>query len=532
MRKILLFLAIVIFLSGCTLPFIGEPQNPSPEPIIINLDSELRDVKSNDTTILYLILDNLDKDEEYEVEATIINPGFFSVLSSPNKIKISGLDKKVMEWDLQAQSVPKETNTEVSVEIKISKRFEFDLPIYFANPLYLREMEQLGKPIPRKPKSYSFSDNLIYVNAELNKQPPIDSGVVYVNFKLNPKNGFIESFDLMASSGKCELDSHKKVASCEFKVSNVEKIEERRFKIIVDYTIKMTKSLDFTILPTPAVYPLPAEAEISLMQQYCFLNFSDLSNICEFKLNPIKFCDGEYKKDCIKDIERMGEIEDNLGGKAFATLDTKKGYLKIWNINKSQLDAITYPSIWINYTYLDIQGKEKESRENLIPIIVLYENEKVEKQALKFENETFFLNNSFFSLYSVNEDLRVKSMCGNSKELSVNINYHNETGDVMIWYIKDSDYYRIDYYEFKKFKETIAKEKNPKDLIGKKYIGFIGAIEVLNASENNLKIKAMSSSSSASFSLSFNTHSEKCGYIVAYEKRDNKKVVTIAKLKE
>ena len=94
MRKILLFLALVIFLSGCTIPFIGGPQNPAPEPIIISLDSELRDVKSNDTTILYLILDNLDKDEEYEVEATIINPGFFSVLSSQGKPKYLDWIKK------------------------------------------------------------------------------------------------------------------------------------------------------------------------------------------------------------------------------------------------------------------------------------------------------------------------------------------------------------------------------------------------------------------------------------------------------
>ena len=532
MKKVLYILILIIFLSGCSIPPFDGTKNPPPKPISINLESELTNVKSNDTTILYLIFDNLDKNEEYDVEATIINPGFFSVLSSPKKTKISGLDKKILEWSLQAQSVPKETNTEISVEIKISKRFEFDLPIYFANPLYLRKMEQLGKPVPKKSKSYSFSDNLIYIDAELNKEPPIDGDTVYVNFKLSPKMGFMESFNLIATNGRCELDSYEKTASCKFEVSNVEKIEEKKFKISVDYVVKIVKSLDFTILPTPAIYPSLPETEISLMQQYCFLNFSDLSNICEFKLNPIKFCDSAYKKDCIKEVERRGELKDNLGRNAFATLESKKGYLKIWNINKSQLGAITYPSIWINYTYIDTQGKEKKLRENLIPIIALYENEKVEKQALKFEDETIFLNNGFFNLYSVAEDLRVKTICGNLVKLVVNINYHNETEDVMVWYIKDGEYYKIDYYEFKKFKKTIAKEKNPEDLIGKKYLGSVGAVEVLEATEDNLKINAISSSSSPSFSLSINSHSEKCGYIIAYEKKDNKKVVTIAKLKE
>jgi hypothetical protein len=250
MKKILFLLAITIFLSGCSLPPLNESLDQPPEPIFIKLESDLTNVKSNDITFLYLILDNLDKDEEYDVEAKIINPGVFSVLSSPSKTTISSLEKKTLEWELKASSVPKETNSQVSVEIKISKTFEFSLPITFANPLYLREKEQAGTPIPKKPKSYSFSDSLIYINVELNKEPPIDNNVIYANLKLNPKVGFIESFSLTARDAEsCDLDNYNKAASCKFKVDNVEKIEERKFRIEVNYVVKIVKSLEFVILP-------------------------------------------------------------------------------------------------------------------------------------------------------------------------------------------------------------------------------------------------------------------------------------------
>jgi len=534
---IFLFLFLIVFLSGCTIPYFPNSSGIEPtKPLTISLSSDLTRVKSQDITYLYLILDNLDKKEKYKVSAKIINSGLFNIPETYKETELSGLQKKNLEFKLKAPKVEAETPSKVSVETTISKDFVFYLPILFADSEYLRECETRGEPVQKRQKTYSFSDNLIRVVVELNKEPPIDTGVAYANIKITPLgNGILEFNSISVGEGaSCEeINKYSNSVSCEFHSGYVKDIEEKKFEVKIKYDYKEIKSLSFTILPEVAIV-IPPEAEISLLEEYCLLNSSSVDNICDFKLRPIKWCNSMYKKDCIKDIEGKMEIEGDIGGSAMAFLWNHKKYIRIGNIDKSKLKNINYPRIYIDYSYLDSRGEERERRDSVIPIIILYKEKEIFKRDLPedFKGEFIFLNNAFFSISeSTEEQLRVDSICGIPKELSVNIGYHNETGDIMVWYIKDGERYRVDYYEFKKFKETIAKEKNPENLRGKTYKSISGAVKILQASEDKINLKAISGSSSG-FPLSIGSHSEKCGYILIYEKKDGKYVLTIAKIKK
>ncbi len=247
----------LVFISGCTL---WEPSSNNIEPLTISLESDLTDVKSDDTTYLYLVLDNLDKNEEYDIETNIMSPGMFDVTEGPSDTELSGLQKETLEWKLSAPSVDKEISSTVSVETSISREFEFYVPIKFGEPDYLRKREQGGNPIPKDPKTYPFSDNLVSINVELNKNPPFEvpsfeEGAAYANMEVNSKVGGILNLTSVSLNlnneilnNKCEIDTSDTI-SCEFPSGHVNKIEEKRFKITLNYDVKIIKSKSFMILP-------------------------------------------------------------------------------------------------------------------------------------------------------------------------------------------------------------------------------------------------------------------------------------------
>ncbi len=538
MKKFILLLLVgLIFLSGCTIPPFPDDSGVEPtKPLSISLSSDQSNVNSRDITYMYLTFDNLDENEEYGISAKIMNPGLFDISGSFENIKLSKLQKKNLEFELKARKVSAETPTTVSVETTVSKDFEFYLPILFADSGYLKQQEVAGKPVQKRPKTYSFSDNLVNVDIELNKEPPVTTGTTYANVKVYPKgSGRLDSLGLSAKGGSCEMNKLQSSASCSFSGS-ARTLEEKKFEVSVNYDYKETKSLRFTILPEVVVV-IPPKAEISLLEKYCFLNYSSVDNICNFELVPIKQCDGINKINCIKSVEKLAEIEGDLGESAFATLEDKGKYLKIYNIDKGTLENIIYPRIHVNYTYIDGEGEEKELDSSVIPIIVLYDKEKkvIEKNFPEdFKDEVLFLNDGFFNIKGTEEQLRVTSICGTPKELSANIgNHSSKEENIMIWYRKapDTERYVVDYYENERYKETIAKETNPKDLEGKTYLGTEGGLKILNASEDKITVKAVSGSSRG-FPLSTDSHSKSCDYSIVYEKKDNKYILTIAKLKE
>ena len=290
-KLILIYMIAIISFSGCTLldQFFPHNNQKKTEPLIISLESDLTNVQSNDITYLYLILDNLDKDEIYDTEAKIMNPGIFEVIKEPKATSLSGLEKETLEWTLQAPKVETETSSPVGVEVKLSKSFEFYLPIKFVNPNYLREREQRGDPVPKDQKNYYFSDSLISVSVTLNKNPPLDTKVAYANLKINSKiGGILDAKSVSSKDGNCYLD-RLNTASCRFGVGDVDKIKEKKFKITIEYYVKITKSLDFVILPevaeeVPYIPPAkpPAGITISLKDMdtngeinFGIINFSE-----------------------------------------------------------------------------------------------------------------------------------------------------------------------------------------------------------------------------------------------------------------
>ena len=264
MKKfIFLFLFLIVFLSGCTIPYFPNSSGIEPtKPLTISLSSDLTRVKSQDITYLYLILDNLDKKEKYKVSAKIINSGLFDIPESYKETELSGLQKKTLEFKLKAPNVSAETPSKVSVETTISKDFVFYLPILFADSEYLRECETRGEPVQKRQKTYSFSDNLVKVVVELNKEPPIDTGVAYANIKITPLgNGILEFNSISVGEGaSCEeINKYSNSVSCEFHSGYVKDIEEKKFEVKIKYDYKEIKSLSFTILPEVAEYVPPSE---------------------------------------------------------------------------------------------------------------------------------------------------------------------------------------------------------------------------------------------------------------------------------
>ncbi|HDI06618.1 MAG TPA: hypothetical protein ENF39_01270 [Candidatus Aenigmarchaeota archaeon] len=254
MKKfIFLFLFLIVFLSGCTIPYFPNSSGIKPtKPMTISLSSDLTNVKSQDITYLYLILDNLDEKEKYKVSAKIMNPGLFDIPESYKETELSGLQKKTLEFKLEAPKVEVETPSKVSVETTISKEFVFYLPILFADSEYLRERETRGEPVQKRQKIYSFSDNLVNMVVKLNKEPPIDTEVAYANIKIVPLGEGILEFDSISVEGgaSCEkINKYSNSVFCEFHSGNVKDMKEKKFEIKIKYDYKEIKSLNFRILP-------------------------------------------------------------------------------------------------------------------------------------------------------------------------------------------------------------------------------------------------------------------------------------------
>jgi len=254
MKKfIFLFLFLIVFLSGCIIPYFPNSSKIEPtKPLTISLSSDLTRVKSLDITYLYLTLDNLDEKEEYKISAKIMNPGLFEIPESYKETELSGLQKKTLEFKLKAPNVSAETPSKVSVETTISKDFVFYLPILFADSEYLRERETRGEPVQKRQKIHSFSDNLVNIVVKLNKEPPIDTGVAYANIKIVPLGKGILEFDSINVKGdaSCEkINKYSNSVFCEFHSGNVDDMKEKKFEIKIKYDYKEIKSLSFRILP-------------------------------------------------------------------------------------------------------------------------------------------------------------------------------------------------------------------------------------------------------------------------------------------
>ena len=261
MKKfILLLLVFLIFLSGCTLPFIDNQTPRQIQPLIITLSSDLINVRSGDFTNLYLTFDNLNEKEGYNVSAKIMDSGIFTPLDSFGDEEIEGLQKKTLEVKLGAPEVSTDIPSKVSVEFQIHKNSNFYVPILFSDREYELEQELAGHPIQKQPKTYSFSDQLVNVNIELNKNPPIDTGVAWGNIKLTPKgNGILKFISIYGDDIMCdEINNFTNTVSCAFS-GDADQLEEINFDMEIEYEYKEIRYLNFMILAKEGEY-VPTES--------------------------------------------------------------------------------------------------------------------------------------------------------------------------------------------------------------------------------------------------------------------------------
>ena len=327
MKTPILFLLIcLIFLSGCTTPYFSDSSgNRLIRPLSISLESDLTNVRSNDTTYLYLVLDNPDEEEEYTVSAKIMNPGLFNILDSFEDVKLYGQQKKTLEFRLRAPKVETETHTMVSVETTISKNFKFYLPILFADYDYLRKKETSGHPVPKKQKSYSFSDSFVKVVVTLNKEPPIDANAAYANIMVSPlEGGILKLKNIKVDKGVCEINEPQNTSAfCSFYGGIVTSgLEEKKFEMEIEYINKQTKSLSFTILPEVSIYVPPEIPGVS--SEAIELKKGGKLNVGEEGYFDFEYwqtaCNWPYTTHCNKFTFNCGKKEFKI---TFAGIDNK-----------------------------------------------------------------------------------------------------------------------------------------------------------------------------------------------------------------
>ena len=256
MKKfILLLLVFLIFLSGCTLPFIDDQTPRQIQPLFISLSSDLTNVRSGDFTNLYLTFDNLDEKEGYDVSAKIMDSGIFIVSDGFCEEELKGLQKKTLELKLQTPEVATDISSKVSVEIKVTKTSKFHIPILFGDHEYLIKKEIAGRPVQKQSKTYSLSDRLVNVEIELNKNPPIDTGVAWGNIKLTPKgNGILKFISIYGDDIMCdEINEFTNTVSCAFS-GDADQLEEINFDMEIEYEYKEIKYLNFLILAKKGEY--------------------------------------------------------------------------------------------------------------------------------------------------------------------------------------------------------------------------------------------------------------------------------------
>jgi len=245
MKRILFILVLLFLVSGCT--YLEEYQDNRKQeiPLSIQLSSDISTVKSGNFCYLYLTLDNLNEEEKYSITAKIVNSGLFVISELTKTVELERLSKKTLEWKLDAPNIDVDTNTQVVVETTISKTFKFKLPILFANEEYLRKKE-IGRERLSGSRRYHFSDSLVSVSIELNKEPPI-SGLAYGNIKVSPrKSGILDVISISSPNADCNFDKELNSASCKF-FSDTNSLKEIIYEIEVEYKYSELLKEDFLI---------------------------------------------------------------------------------------------------------------------------------------------------------------------------------------------------------------------------------------------------------------------------------------------
>lgn len=246
---LIVVLTVLVF-SGCTNPFVGPSESNYIEPMSVTLSSDLTTIKSGERTHLYLTLDNLDEAEEYQVEAKVMTAGIFKITPTPQTTYLQRLQKKDLEFELQSPTIYSDTPSTVSIQTKISKNLEIYLPIVFANRDYLIKMQQTGQGFSEQSSIIYLADNLIQVQVELNKNPPIDTSQTYANIRIVPLGpGNLDFRTITIDSGSCEsIDEFSNTVSCTLYGGTISTIQEKKFKLNLGYDYYQIDSLSFMVL--------------------------------------------------------------------------------------------------------------------------------------------------------------------------------------------------------------------------------------------------------------------------------------------
>jgi len=271
--KRLIFLSILVFgiilLSGCTyLPFFPGENEKKPNLLpVINAHSDLQEVYSNDTIWVYVDIKNpnpttpgAEEEYTYNINCTLKSAGLFEVMEAKGgATTLKPTQATTYQYLLKAPIVSVRTPTKVIFEVSFEKTSHFYFSALFIDENYKKELEIAGKKIPKGQRYFSFSDNLINLNLELNKDYYLaGKDRVYGNIKYS--SGFeeieVESlriwyFDKTGKKHKVEvMDCDRITKTCSFSLPSEEVSQsfEKKYEIEVRYKVKKTVSLDFEIL--------------------------------------------------------------------------------------------------------------------------------------------------------------------------------------------------------------------------------------------------------------------------------------------
>ena len=270
-RLISLFTLVfgIILFSGCTyleLPFGGDEKKPNLLPII-KAYSDLQEVYSNDSIWVYVEIKNpnpttpgAEEEYTYDINCTLKSAGLFEVMETKGGAPtLKPTQATTYQYLLKAPVVSVRTPTKVIFEVSFEKTSHFYFSALFIDENYKKELEIAGKKIPKGQRYFSFSDNLINLNLELNKDYYLArKDRVYGNIRYN--SGFeeieVESlrilyFDKTGKKRKVEVkDCDRITKTCSFSLppEEVSQSFEKKYEIEVRYKVKKTVSLDFEIL--------------------------------------------------------------------------------------------------------------------------------------------------------------------------------------------------------------------------------------------------------------------------------------------
>ncbi len=272
MKRLIFLFALVfgiILLSGCTypqLPFGGEEKKPNLLPEI-KAYSDLQEVYSNDSIWVYVEIKNpnpttpgAEEEYTYNINCTLKSAGLFEVMEAKGGAPtLKPTQATTYQYLLKAPIVSVRTPTKVIFEVSFEKTSHFYFSALFIDENYKKELEIAGKKIPKGQRYFSFSDNLINLNLELNKDYYLArKDRVYGNIKYSSSFEEIEVeslriwyFDKTGKKHKVEvMDCDRITKTCSFSLPSeeVSKSFEKKYEIEVRYKVKKTVSLDFEIL--------------------------------------------------------------------------------------------------------------------------------------------------------------------------------------------------------------------------------------------------------------------------------------------